>query len=898
MPDSKQSSFISNSSRHLSIPRQVLNLLSLSEDSSKLYTSVSQVILLETCCLFICNSEMYKVDLLMEGNDAAGDKHSSPQLVQSYVLDGCAIEMNTSDKALILTAEYSILLFERNEVDRTHDFSEIHESFLSDVEIEHLPSDARTSMFADFDRGIVIAMTHSRILIITLGDAGEEEEKEGSLPGDEEEDETAIATSSHKASTIDKGTAKSNTFNNTIPTAIVANKVRVRGVSFIDVALQRPLVCEATVKAGVESALQFASKSFEPIIEHMAVWGADGITCIPCAGNGTWIELYDMERDPQSGAWKPSAPKQSFYDHKKEGFFPHLVQQHLTWISALSRGSRSTICASGDSSGGLIIWTPNLRSQKFEKAMQDTHFCHPHRITCLHNDVSNNALWICDLSGVATLAFYDVTRNRLERIRTTRLLSFGCGATNLQWRQKTSTGADTRGRLRVLCGFAGVAVECFLHDSAAVIFSAAVEPAHIPGHRSVVEVCAVMPELDLVITAGCRDKAYVWDLTAGQLLATIPSRDMFFTSIATFDSGFVADGDARILTGHSNGHTHDYVLCCNRSQQAGENKTHSRSILTSNDGNSGKSKVSVSKPQALDQGSSSILISQEEYGAQEFAQTALNMLSVSQEGSDLIVDQGAARVSESIVKVTYQWSTDYTPLPVTQILTSALGLYYAFCYAQSCIVIHSWEDRRALTQVQFDNTLVEISCLSSAEYEDLEADSFIIVLQGQNNVKVWEALSGQILTTYQTGQSNIRMASSALWDLPMTSDGPSSRRIVGVCASNGPAAYVFGDMAGCTPVQLQDSIRAAAQPKVDGLVLGCRAFHPGQSPFASMWTFRSLFWLRLNLDTATPQVLRIQEYTVPSEKVRVVLGQSLKMVDRTHRVAVVMSDGTVCLLTL
>ena len=877
-------------SRCLGLPRRLLSGLSPFEEDddpsvqarfqgSKLY------ILLESCCLFVCGGELYRIGLDQHrGTESATSK---PTLVQSYVRSGCSINGSTSNKALILTSEYSVLLFDHNAADSSEDFYEIQESFFSESEIGLLADDAPAIMFADFQRGLVMVVCQTRILILTVSEG----------PGNESCGGEEVGV---PAARVEVGLE--------FPTKD-GKKLTVLGSTVIDIVWQFPSSFRNSAmppeKHELEKAMQFAERSYVPVIEYGAVWGGEvGLTSIVCAGNGSWLQTYSIEYDSTSRLWRPTIfaiqdgqqPPQQWYSESdsveaKKSHFPELVTQHTSWVSAISRGSRASVYATGDSGGGILVWMIDEKAKLLVKAAYERNFCDSHCVTSICNDDYNNAFWIGDSAGLITYAFFNTTtRKGLEKLRAIKLFPNDCGITFLQWKQKFDTETEARGRLRALSTDTGVALECFLHDSVMTLLSVPVEPAFEPCHRSIVEVCAVLLEYELVVTAGSGDKATIWDLKTHRVVATIFCDDRFFTSICAFDSGFVPSGEARILTGHANGHTHDYVLSFHSpvpEQGATPNKL--EGIVDDDDATGAINDAVTGAVPDLKGGAESPTAA---IPPRTHAYPSIFP-------KDGPAENTGGQWSDSmVVKVDHESFTEYLPLPVTQIVVSTLGLFYAFCYAQTYIVVHNWEEKRALAQIQFDQMLVEISCLSSTvdDDEELDEDTFIIVLQGQHNVKLFDALHGQILTSFDAaaGDKGPKVSSSALWDLPLH-DGEGGRRILGICASNGPTAFTFGDLTGFTPLNLYSQ---ASPDTVDGLVLGCRTFQPGHSPFACIWSMRSVHWLRVKLDNAVVEVLRVQQYEVPDDKVRILHATALKAEGRTHRLLVVLSDSTVFILTI
>ena len=866
--------------RKLSLPEPILNLLSLAEgDERGQFSDIGHVVLLETFCLFISNGEMYKVPL----GPGPYAEASAPLLVQSFVLNACPIVAaaaqnhgSVDERAFVLTAEYSLLLCEPSFQDATVlEFSEVAESMLSEQEME-LVAGEPALLFADLDRGLAVVVSQLRVLVLSIR-------------------------------LLENGS------------------LRVLGSSSIDINLQAvPFKLNEEGKESIEMAMQFAAEAYVSVIERATIWGgSDTTAAIACSGNGRWVHLLPLLRDDDEGLWRLQEDNEKGDDKenpRRGEFYPLEVKQHQSWITALSTGPRSSLCASGDATGGLLLWAPQARGRRFDKLAYVTDFCGATcSVSLVSTDISGN-VWVADSSGLLVCALYSDPNRALERIRTVKVFTGGCDLVSLQWRE-SSDPDDSRGRLRTLSA-AGTAVECRFHDSLSVVISTPPEPCYLKGHASAVEVCALLPELELVITAGCGDKAWVWDLSTCRLLTTITSKDRFCTAICTFDSGFVPGGHARILTGHSNGHTHEYVLIYDESNKRvrGEKRGEGRegSVGTFSE----RSLLSVSAPPVRSRSavsdsldliaavSDSLDLDQDD----PLPPTAPNFASTAKEAKDAgtgVEGKSSLQMAGPICKVDFHSSSAYLPLPVTQIVTSALGFHHVFCYAQSIIVIHSWEDGRALAQIQFDELLVEISCLSSAEDEDLEDDSFTLVLQGQHNVKLLDAIRGKMLTAFDVGAPDASIITSAMWDLPVpASELAGSRRIIGFAATSGPGAFVFGDMSGCIPVPLQPAPSATAaaastasppsspSDSVGRLVLGCRSFGLGCSPYASIWSLRSVYWLRFSLRDALPEVLRVQEYTVPNDKTRVVLAQAIKTRHLVNRVLVVLSDGTISIYTL
>ena len=105
----------------------------------------------------------------------------------------------------------------------------------------------------------------------------------------------------------------------------------------------------------------------------------------------------------------------------------------------------------------------------------------------------------------------------------------------------------------------------------------------------------------------------------------------------------------------------------------------------------------------------------------------------------------SSAVKSASLRIELQSSTSYFPLPVTDIMISSLGLYFAYVYAKQHIVVHEWETHKAVHQVSLDDGLVDVSLVPCGEPEDLKADFLVLGLQGSRSVKLLDAISGSLV---------------------------------------------------------------------------------------------------------------------------------------------------------
>jgi len=521
---------------------------------------------------------------------------------------------------------------------------------------------------------------------------------------------------------------------------------------------------------------------------------------------------------------------------------------------------------------------------------------------------SEDSFWIGDNSGAVTCISIQLKTFSYQRLTKVHVLSPGSAPSTINWLPSPSPEAELDGRLRFTCQSAGMVIEAQLQHTSC-IFNASAGPSFAPNHRSIIETCAVFLELELLITAGTSHTINIWNLITCELETIITSPDLYCTSIAVFDDGYVQGGVARILTGHSNGNIHDYILCENKIVNTNISIGQSEHVSRTGSVRSGigivagvSHKISVTSVDILD-ALQSEKENKEDWDTLDLsmADTPIGHLAGSLERS-MSNQTGTSKKLEGhhptiqfVAK--FERTYKYCPMPVTSILFSSLGLYFSFCYAYQNITIHDWERGAVFLQLELDQLLTSVSVMTSYEMEDVHQDSLILALHGKQGIKFLDAMNRQFIDQLTLDTQGKPIQACALWS-NVGRQNPDLRQVGGLFVEHGMNAYTVKEDKSLNTVYENTTLRyeAGDSDSLDSVVLGVTGVSERRAPWAALWGLRKAVTLRIQ-DT---QVLKTREYAIANDKSRFIHALSLKITPRirANRLVLVLSDGTCAVLHL
>jgi hypothetical protein len=216
----------------------------------------------------------------------------------------------------------------------------------------------------------------------------------------------------------------------------------------------------------------------------------------------------------------------------------------------------------------------------------------------------------------------------------------------------------------------------------------------------------------------------------------------------------------------------------------------------------------------------------------------------------------------------------------------------AICYGRRCIVVHNVEDNRAINQIEFDDYLGDVRLLRFLRPEDPVEDRLVLALQGEVNIKLLDAISGQLKTEFDLHTTDGAIASAFLWD---TAGVSTTQRLTGVYLTKTGEIYTFSDDVGCSRVRLN---KAQASSPLESILVDCDCYDSsGSAPYIAAWWLRSLLLLRVGTDRGYAEITSASEYKIVDTKTRIILSKALLAVAGwKNRVVVVLSNGSVMIL--
>lgn len=629
-------------------------------------------------------------------------------------------------------------------------------------------------------------------------------------------------------------------------------------------------------------------------------------------------------------------------------------KSHVAWITAISNNV-DTYTASGDCQGNLFIWSmPDDPSElsALKPFIRADAFCEGsiltlHKLKSKHND----ELWIGDSTGIIVSAEIVISigvilKKRLVNIHT------GTVPMEIEW-SKSEANADDKGTLRSFDSDTGLIQSISLHDSIDIFFRAWPEPSV---NFSSVEICCLLSAkgarggrvsnaaayTELLVTAGRGQGQvmFIWDLSSGKLISTlniphgqggrrggqgfITSLEHFFETEAESLDAMPSNAEGKtqskvkLYSGHSDGSTNCFLITILSSNEHLNAGSASLDIHSQNLQQQQQQELSESIAMPL------LDIFESSSGTNNNSPSSSSSIKSSLNGDSLHAG-GVTGSSHGIVARDIECSisfshdslstTNFCPLPVMKLFISSNGTHLAICYSLSLLVVYNCHERTAVLQVHFDSSIVDISRLN--HYNSPDTDNLFIVLHGKSNFKVLDALSSKMSKSFDLGDlhSSDRdgdpIVCGCLWNSNSSCNlSLEDIKPVGLFIANGIKIFTYRhnhslatDKSITRRLLLHSSTLnslAGNYFSVDDLVLGVEAFdsYAGSSPMVAVWSLRRLVILRVEVLGDRMEYQRALEYRVPHEKIRIVFAKSLSLniQIRKHRVVVLLSDGSTCVL--
>lgn len=918
------------SSRELHPPRQLVNA---SKDGGGPF---SKMCILSDSFVMVRDNELYYTPVIdtnpmVSPQTLVEDPKSL--VIQSFILDcGTCEKLASRNVFFALTCEFSLLIGFRVRPE-TFAFNEVVESFYSEAEVDQALLDAPTAMHMTANPSLIVIGTLRRIVLVSVNiDAIVEQIEEMELRSS-----VAAAYSSSSFSDHDQPQHPA------VDVEIVGDFIL--GEKLFDIRLDDYIFLD-DVRENYANIDEDIAAIYHPQVTQISMWAHDRLhfTAV-VVGDGNWIRFMPLELNEVEGVWEDAELPHKMHSSQPSPLI--WISDHEAWISALTTAAEcATIYATGDHSGSITFWRPVSAPQGdviYEKefGVANASGISGARIESIIEAPMGSVtdgLYIGDSSGAVLCVKVDFKNRVIENVWKIRLFPPGSSPTVARWNPfefKKDTMLETKKDedIFVHSDVLGVVYKCRVHKQIAGIFNTAHGNDDVRQHKSFVEVCAVLVELDALVTVGSHKSAFVWRISNGDLIETIHLPEYFVTSVATYDVGYVVGGIARILFGFASGRTLNYLVQVEQNRGGSlphpdgvgkvsalegslvmDNRAEDAPLSSQNDedgtaiGSLAEDITSVdilndvTGERTAEEGAERDLPTRDSNGAPALA--------------DIEFVQGDLRgpiEDEFKLIAELQNSTTYCPMPVTDIFISSLGLYFAFIFSKQQIVVHEWESHRALHQIQLDDSLVDISVVSQRGLDDIDSDVLVLALQGDRGVKFLDALSGSIIEEYplyfmDSDRDFAPPKVSRMWYFMSSHQAVRNTKqfkeldVFGICGGHEGAGFsaFIKNMPLAPLLTLNNNLPSTeTRPgrlsnKLEHLVLGGHGISDYVSPLASIWTIRHGLLMRSH----EGKITRVLDYQVIDDKARVVHTSALKILAqiRANRALVVLSDGTVFVL--
>jgi hypothetical protein len=475
---------------------------------------------------------------------------TKPAVIQSFVLDCETCErLSRYGVFFALTCEFSVLAGVKFGAE-TFTFNEIVDSFYDEVEIDQALLDSPTTMFMPNYPDLLVITTLRKIVLISIDiDAIIDDVEQVEVP-------SVHSSYSDQEQVVDKEISRSC----------------VRGVRVIETNADNYIFMD-DVRLYHPSISEHIESIHTPVILECSMWssqvaqtgGADINTTtaqmhytLVFTGDANWIRFMPVVQGDVDGVWE---------DLDIQGREGNLFQvspstwitDHEVWITAVSKAAdTASLYATGDQIGTLSFWRAKTNTKEGYSTYE------PHfkvrdaasvqggsvvSLTQAPHDLVTDGLFVGDSSGAITCIKVDARNRVIETLWKTRLFTPDSGPTVSRWQYHSSSssanndndngGGDDSSMVMVYSSALGIAYEYVVQKQVVSSFNAAYGNDATRQNKCAVEVCAVLIELDALVTASSLNSASIWRLSNGELITTVELPEYFVTSVAAYDTGYV-----------------------------------------------------------------------------------------------------------------------------------------------------------------------------------------------------------------------------------------------------------------------------------------------------------------------------------------------------------------------
>ena len=712
----------------------------------------------------------------------------------------------------------------------------------------------------------------------------------------------------------------------------------------------RLIKIESDLSISLSSSLDIRNKdypNFSETVSDCKIWGTDMLfVAYTVLGNATTI--YSI--DPTNKA----TPCALCLVHHQEG-----------WVTALSNG-HFPVFASGDSAGGICFFTPGMvvrakeeikkaeeeeageeekeeegKEKEVEEKEETEEFVvsiqhlltarpftdSPLTVTALLM-TEENILWIGTSDGVVYCSHFESKEEdsnaspSLVKLKKIRLHCAGWGACSILWEPYTdNTTGDSdwhriNGVLTSVCKDTGVIAQSEVFDFSDAVCNCcpmAIETLESVGHRQFVISCVCLSQLNLLVVVNEASEVTLWSLLTGVMVLELNTEVVKGKIINVASYEFLKTD--KYLTNFILflGLVDGTVFACFVSRYEAQlvyEIQQSTTVFSVLDLLGTLSKHLPSPNKAIPDDDSS-LMGVQSVQDQDYDNVTANSSYLDRDG-DMVEVPDSWEINFSQFAVNFK----HPPLPVSDVFISALGQHVCVCYARCCLYVYAIDTGTLAFHVdlQYDQ-ICDISkvaivkdmegCGDSYVGESVifDQDSLMLSLLGKNVLKLFDALTGVIVTTVNLEEDPYASSIGdtfqycGVWEL--TEAKEYANDFVSILVTNNGNVYAMGNITPLVLVYERSSLREVRNghlDAVDYLPMNVEVFDIWSAFIVIIRFLRSTIVFKFDMRENFFSVIKSQTFTVENNRVSIVHVYPLEgdFQKSVPRVMVALSDGTMC----
>lgn len=538
-----------------------------------------------------------------------------------------------------------------------------------------------------------------------------------------------------------------------------------------------------------------------------------------------------------------------------------------------------------------------------------------------------NILWIGTSDGVVYCSHFEPIDENTQlpsfvKLKKIRLHCAGWGACVLLWEPYVDTGTGDyqwhriNGVLTSVCKDTGVIAQSEVFDFSDLVCNCcpmAIETLESRGHRMFVKSCVCLSQLNLVVVVNEASEVTLWSLLTGVMMLELNTEAVTGKIIKAAGYEFVSTDkyltNFILFLGLADG----TIFACFVSRYAArqvyefQQSTTVFSVLDLIGGTLSKHP----SPSKATRDDDSSLMGVQSVPEQETDNVTVNSSFFDKDGVLVHVpDSWEINFSQFAVKF------KHPPIPVSDIFISTLGQHVCVCYARCCLYVYAIDTGTMLFHVDLEHDRIcDISkvvlvrdmqgCNESfvGGSVAMDQDSLILALLGNNVLKLFDALTGVILTEVTLEEDSYAASVGdsfqfcGVWEL--TDVKGYGNDFVVILVTNNGNVYALGNNTPLVLVQerhLPPDGQNGLSDTVDCLPMGVEVFDIWNAFIVIIRFVRSTIVFKFDMRENYFSVIKSQTFTVENQKVSIVYvhpleGDYHKFVPR---IMIALSDGTTC----